>query len=103
MTKLFKLVRLLLTFYGNFFLVSMIVNGACLWLLWEYGLGIFSAIFWVKILSLLLTFYFINENKRMEDYYYRNLGISKMLLWSVSLNFDFALFIFFTIQVYKLR
>ena len=81
-------------------LLSFLITTACLALFWEYGFGIFSALFWFKISTLALTFYFINNYKNKEYYYYQNLGVSKILLWSTTLSFDFALFIFLIIQEY---
>jgi hypothetical protein len=62
-------------------------------LLWTYGFSIFSAIFWVKVLSLGLIFYFINEYKSKQYYYYYNFGISKLKLWSTCMAVDIALFV----------
>ncbi len=84
-------------------LLSAVITIACLVLFWEYGFGIFSTLFWFKISTLGLTFYFIDNYKNKEYYYYQNLGVSKVLLWSVALSFDFALFIFLIIQEYTFK
>jgi len=60
-------------------------------------------LFWFKAVTLGLTYYFINEYKSKEYYYYQNLGVSKSLLWAATLIFDFALFIFLITQVNKFR
>jgi hypothetical protein len=80
--------------------LSFLITATCLVLFWEYGFGIFSVLFWFKISTLALTFYFINNYKNKEYYYYQNLGVSKILLWSTTLSFDFALFIFLIIEEY---
>jgi len=72
-------------------------------LFWKYGFSIFVVLFWFKIASLGLIFYFINNYKNKEYYYYQNLGVSKVLLWATTLAFDFALFIFLIIQTYKFK
>ena len=101
--RTFKTVRLIYTFYKSFFLPSFIVSACCLFLFWEYGLGIFTILFWLKMATLLLTFYFINDYKKKEYYYYQNLRVSKALLWTTTLIFDLTIFLFLIIQIYKFR
>ena len=101
--QLLKKIRIIITFYRNFLLPSVIVTACCLALFREYGFGIFVAIFWLKIATLVITWHFINSYKKKEYYYYQNLGISKALLWSVTLIFDIALFIFLVVQTYKFK
>ena len=36
-----------------------------------------------------------------NDYYYQNLGVSKALLWTTTLIFDLAIFLFLIFQIYK--
>jgi hypothetical protein len=62
--------------------------------LWKFGIRVFAVIFWLKLMTLGLTVFFINDYKSKEYVYYQNLGISKKLLWIVTLIFDFALFLF---------
>jgi len=101
--RLFKIIRLIATFYKSFLFASLVVTAICLRLFWKYGFGIFTAIFWLKIVTLVLTYYFINSHKSKEYYYYLNLGVSKLLLWATILTFDFAFFLFLIIQTYKLK
>jgi hypothetical protein len=101
--RLIKTIRLIRTFYSNFFLVSVLITSCCLVLFWEYGISIFAALFWLKITTLAITFWFINSYRSKEYYYYQNLGISKVLLWTTTLIFDFALFIFLIVQMYKFK
>jgi hypothetical protein len=101
--QLRKKIRLIGTFYRSFVLVSMAITACCLVLFREYGFGIFAALFWLKTATLAITYYFINSYKKKEYYYYQNLGISKGLLWSVILTFDFVLFIFLVVQLYKFK
>jgi len=101
--RILKTIRLIYTFYKSFLLASFIISACCLFLFWRYGLGLFVVLFWFKIITLLLVFYFINDYKKKEYYYYQNLGISKALLWTTTLIFDFAIFLFLIIQIYKFR
>jgi len=73
---------------------------SCLSAFWNYGFSIFAGIFWLKVATLGLTYYFINDYKRNEFYYYQNLGVSKGLLWTSILIFDFALFLFLIVEIY---
>jgi len=61
------------------------------------------AIFWFKIATLGLIYYFINSYNRKAYYYYLNLGVSKTLLWVGSLGIDLALFIFLIIFTYIIK
>ena len=97
-----KTISLLFSFYKNFLLAGVLVTTACLLLFWQYGMNVFVAVFWLKIATLGIIYWFINSYKNNEYYYYQNLGISKTLLWCTTLSFDFILFILLIIQVYKL-
>lgn len=99
----FKTIRLIWTFYRSFLFLSLLITSCCLSIFWEYGFSVFSVLFWLKIATLGLTYYFIDNYKNKEYYYYQNLGVSKILLWGVTLSFDFALFIFLIIQIYKFK
>ncbi len=91
------------TFYRSFLLFSLLVTVACLNLFWKNGTSILVVLFWFKITTLGLTYYFINSYKSKEYYYYFNLGVSKVMLWTATLCFDFALFLFLIIQIYQFR
>ena len=99
----FKTIRLIGTFYRSFLFASIVITVCCLSLFWKYGFSIFEVLFWIKISTLGLTYYFINSYKSKEYYYYLNLGVSKVLLWTATLTFDFGLFLFLIIQTYKLK
>ena len=60
-----------------------------------HGIKTFTILFWFKILTLGLTVLFINSYKRKEFYYFRNLGISKIVLWVSTILFDLFLFLSF--------
>lgn len=98
MTRLIRKCRLILTFYKSFLLASLVVNACCIYFFLKYGYGIFNVLFWFKIITLSLIFYYINDYKKKEFYYYQNLGISKQKLWVACLMFDFMLFLFLLFQ-----
>ena len=97
----FKTMRLVCTFYRSFFFLSLIINASCIIIFWKYGYSVFVGVFWLKIATLGLTYYFIDSYKNKEYYYYQNLGISKVLLWVVTFSFDFTLFIFLIMLTYN--
>ena len=99
----FKIIRLIWTFYKNFLILSAIINFFCLRTLWFNGLSSFFGIFWCKVMTLGVTYYFVNNNKKYEYYYYLNLGVPKTLLWTATLSFDFVLFLLILILTYHLK
>lgn len=100
---LLRTIRLILTFYKSFFIANFIITAVCIDIFWKYGMATFFEIFWFKVISLGMIFYFIREFKAKQFYYYQNLGISKMLLWVTTLTFDFGLFMLLIIMTYKIR
>lgn len=103
MPRLFTIIRLTWTFYRNFLLLSAIITALCIRAFWIYGFASFFGIFWCKVLTLGLTYYFVNTYKKKEYYYYQNLGVAKTLLWVVTLSFDFILFLLLLIFTYHLQ
>jgi hypothetical protein len=84
----------LLTFYRSFFLLNTLITLVCLFLFREYGFSIFFMLFWLKLTSLALVFFYIRSYKHKEFYYYQNLGLSRGLLWTTTFLFDFGLYLF---------
>lgn len=72
-------------------------------ILYTLGMWAFMAVFWFKIATLVLMYYSINNYKRKEFYYYRNLGVSKKILWISTLSLDIVLFNLLLILVMKIR
>ncbi len=101
--RLLKVIRLIYTFYKSFFFFSFTLTLCCLRVFWQFGFQSFMTIFWFKILTLTLTYYFVSTYKNKEFYYFQNLGVSKLVLWITTLIFDFTLFIFLLIQIYYLK
>ncbi len=91
-----KTLRLILTFYKSFALFSLLLTLTCLFIIYEYGkngIYILQALFWFKLVTLGLIYYYIDSYKKAESYYYKNLGISKQKLWIPILIFDFSFFL----------
>ena len=98
-----RTIRFIWTFYRSFIFSSLLITTACVSAFWKYGFSIYTAVFWFKIATLGLTYYFINSYKAKEYFYYQNLGVSKALLWIVTLTFDFAVFLLLIILTNKFK
>jgi hypothetical protein len=98
-----KTLRLILTFYRSFLFATSIITTACISIFWKYGISTFATLFWFKIITLALVYFFIRTHKAKEFYYYQNLGVSKTLLWTSTLIFDFTIFLFSIITTYKIN
>lgn len=91
-----RTVKLVWTFYRSFALVNFLVSLICVYTYLKYGehgIRILSTLFWFKVFTLGVVFYYINQRKTYEYYYYRNLGITKSKLWTAILTLEIVLFI----------
>lgn len=101
--RFLKKMNVVFVFYLSFFLLSSVISLGCLFLYWIFGIKTFFILFWFKVFSLFLIYYFVNIRKENEYYYYLNFGVSKTVLWSVLLIFDFILFLVTIILVHNYR
>ncbi len=101
--RIFKLIRLILAFYRSFYLATGLITICCVSIFWKYGLSTFAPILWFKLLTLYLTFYFINAYQHKTFYYYQNLGISRTVLWVVVFSIDLLIFFLSLILIYQLK
>jgi cyanate permease len=88
-----RTIRLLWTFYSGFCFASILITGVCLFLYWEYGDSIYDTLICFKLLTLLAIYFFINSYKQDQFYYYRNLKLTKWMLWTAAFAFDIALYV----------
>ncbi|KQC00290.1 hypothetical protein [Pedobacter sp. Hv1] len=100
-----KIIRSLCTFYHNFFLVGFILSFCCGYAYQFYGCNYKTLpfLFWFKVITMAIIWYAVTTNKRKEFFYYQNLGISKTLLWMVTLGIDFILFVSMLILAFKMQ
>ena len=94
---------LIINFYKSYAFSAFAISVACMYFPFVYGLSTFSALFWFKIVTLIMIYYLNNTYKHHEFYYYKNLGVSKKTLWISTLSFDFILFISMFFITLKLR
>jgi hypothetical protein len=88
-----KTIRLVLIFYKYFAFLSLFLTGISVWVVTSNGWEAFSAVFWMKIITTGIIFWFISASKEKEFYYFQNLGLSKMRLWMYALGLDLGIFI----------
>ncbi len=101
--KIFQKIRLLFTFYRYFIWVSIFIDAACMYFLWKNGIGAYKMLFWLKLFSMGVSFYLVNEYKKHEYFYFYNFGLSKKTLWITTLTFDLLLFFGLMILAYQFR
>ena len=87
-----KRINLFFTFYKSFCFASILISIVCAYFLVQYGASAYSVLFWFKIITSALIFFYIKEYKSKEFYFYKNLGISKKALWIFSFLFDFTVY-----------
>lgn len=98
-----RTIKLIIHFYKSFAFASWIITLSCIFITYYQGIMAFTTLFWFKIITLGVIVYFISSYKRDEFYYYKNLGLSKLLLCISTLVFDFILFIFLIVLTLKIR
>lgn len=98
-----RFIRLILTFYSTYSVSSILISLISAGIFWKGGMSSFVVIFWFKLLSMGFIITYIDQYRKREYLYYRNLGLSKTALWTVSLAFDFILFIGLLFVAYQLR
>jgi len=97
------IIRSVFTFYKSFVLASSIITLSCLSIIFTGGLKVFVAVFWFKVITLGIIYFFINKYKSKELYYFKNLGLSKKFLWISTISIDMLLFILSIIITYSIK
>jgi hypothetical protein len=85
--------RLILTFYRSFVVVSSLITIACVGIISINGLKTLTAVLLFKTATSGIIILFLNQYKKKEFYYYHNLGFSRVRLWVFSLGIDLAIFV----------
>jgi len=99
-----RTLKLITRFYSGIFLVNFLITLSCVYSMRHFGDDVHEIIgllFWYKVISLALIFYFAVHYKKNEQYYYQSLGISKLQLGFTTSAFDFTLWlVFILIQLF---
>jgi len=90
-------IKLYLRFYNTFSPTSLLLSGICTYFCFKHGASIYSILFWFKLATLALTYFYIREYKSKEFFYYQNHGISKNKTLTISFTFDLLIYITLTI------
>jgi hypothetical protein len=98
-----KALRQFATFYGYFVLSAVLLTISCMGPFWRFGLETLAVIFWFKIGTLVTTVFWVTAFKKKEFFYFRNLGLSPVILWAVTLFADMLLFGVFLLFIYYIK
>lgn len=98
-----RTLKLLFTFYKSFVFTSSIITLSSLSIVYVWGVDPLVLLIWFKAFTLGLIIYYINNFKKEYYYYYKNLGLSKIKLWVLTLSFDICLFLIGNILTLKYR
>jgi hypothetical protein len=72
--------------------MTILLSLACACIFIGNGISVFAPLFWFKITTLALIYYYIREYKSREFYFYKNLGIGRRALWIFSISLDLAIY-----------
>lgn len=97
-----RTLRLIIHFYKSFAIPGILISLGCASVIRSHGLATLTALFWFKIATMGAVFYLRNNFRENEMYYYKNLGVSRLMLWIPIMLFDFLLFIALIILAGKL-
>jgi hypothetical protein len=97
-----KVLRLYFTFFQGFFLPAFLISLGGSAILFVWGMQAFMAVFWYKIVTMFVLYSFVKRYKKKEFFYYQNLGLSLLKLWSFALIIDMFLFITLIVVARKL-
>lgn len=98
-----RTVSLLATFARPFIPAMLVVTAAALWLTAQFGTSILALMFWFKAATSAMIFYVVDQLKKKEYFYYRNLGLSRRRLWWSVTVVDFLLFLLSSALTLTLR
>ncbi|MEK7719056.1 MAG: hypothetical protein AAB347_05520 [Bacteroidota bacterium] len=62
--------RAILSFYNSFAFLGFLLTAACLTIVFTNGIVMFTILFWFKIGTMWLIYYFTDSYKSKEYYYY---------------------------------
>jgi hypothetical protein len=98
-----KKLRAILNFYKSFAIASSLITFICVYFIYKFGIEAFSILTWFKLITGAVIFYFIKDYKNNVFYYYKNMGLSKSVLWISTLSFDFLLYLSLSIIALKIK
>jgi hypothetical protein len=94
-----RTLKLIARFYSGIFFVNLLITLGSIPAIHAHKL--LGAIFWFKLITIGIVFYFTASYKKKELYYYQNLGLSKLMLGVTTSLFDFLLWLIISIVAYQ--
>lgn len=94
------ILRSFLTFYSSFIALSLIIDAICIFIIIKGGFVVLPVTFWFRAVVMAIIFYFVDDYKHKEFYYYQNLGVSKRFLWIATYFLDTLLFLSANLIIY---
>lgn len=90
-----KKIHLIVYFYKSFAIASILISVFLCYLvnLWERNGSVISILIFFKLITLAIIYYFINYSHKDQFIFYKNLGLSKKNLWTVTIGFDFIIYL----------
>lgn len=100
---LLKKAGILFKFYQFFIVFSLFISVCCLVTWLKFGWVAFQAIFWLKMISYFLIYFFISAYKKHQFFYFHNLGFSVRVLWVSTFAIDLLVFctLFYIANLFK--
>ena len=98
-----KHITLHFTFFRSFCFASISISFLSALPLFTYGISPFVYLFWFKMITVVILYYFVKEYKSKEFYFYKNLGISKKALWIFSIVLDMIIYFVIIIVTFYLH
>lgn len=95
--------RVILTFYRNFFWLVLSISFFGCWLIWMYGSWQFMVlVFWMKVFTNILLGIFIHLFSPSQFYFFKNLGYSKSRLFAFTFILDMVIWFLLSFTTLKL-
>ena len=88
-----KMSKLYFTFYKSFCFTTITISLLCAAVFLRNGISAFSPLFWFKMITVAIVYYYIKEYKSKEFYFYKNLGVSKKGLWIFAVSLDLIIYL----------
>lgn len=98
-----KIIRQLISFYKTFAFASVLMSIVSLSAIYIGGVDSFTIVFWFKIITLGLIYYYMDIYKKEIYCYYKNVGVTKKQLWISVLFFDIVIFLISVYLTLKIR
>lgn len=98
-----RYLKLCFTFYRSFGIFSLVITLICASFFYREGVSVYLPLFWFKLGTMALVYFYMKEYKKGEFYYYKNLGVDKQKLWLFSFVLDVSIHLFVIVSALVLH